>query len=153
VPAGRIADRFGAQRMTIAGLVGMMAGSVMLSMLPAVLGIPGYIAPIAVITIGYALFQTANNTTVMAEVAPNQRGVISGLLNLSRNLGLITGASVMGAVFALGSATIDMKTAQPEDVASGMRITFAIAAVLIVCAIVTALISTMQARQKKPSAR
>jgi hypothetical protein len=46
-----------------------------------------------------------------------------------------------------------MKTAHPEDVAGGMRITFTVATVLIVCAIVTALISTMQARQRKPSAR
>jgi MFS family permease len=38
VPAGRIADRFGAQRMTIAGLIGMAAGSFILSMVPATLG-------------------------------------------------------------------------------------------------------------------
>mgnify|MGYP006211203185 CR=1 FL=1 len=50
-------------------------------------------------TIGYALFQTANNTAVMSDIATEQRGVIAGMLNLSRNLGLITGASAMGAVF------------------------------------------------------
>ena len=33
----------------------------------------------------------AKATAVMADVHPGQRGVISGLLNLSRNLGLITG--------------------------------------------------------------
>src|SRR4029077_1215720 len=44
VPAGRVTDRFGAQRITIAGLIGIAAGSVLLSMLPATLGIPGYIA-------------------------------------------------------------------------------------------------------------
>ena len=138
VPAGRIADRFGAQRMTIVGLIGMAAGSFILSMLPATLGIPGYIAPIVVITAGYALFQTANNTAVMTDIRPDQRGVISGMLNLSRNLGLITGASVMGAVFALASATIDITTARPEAVATGMRITFAVAAVLIVVALAIA---------------
>jgi hypothetical protein len=61
------------------------------------------------------------------------------MLNLSRNLGLITGASVMGAVFALASATIDVTTARPEAVATGMRITFAVAALVIVCAIGIAL--------------
>ena len=40
----------------------------------------------------------------MADVRPDQRGVISAMLSLSRNLGLITGASVMGAVFALAIA-------------------------------------------------
>ena len=139
VPAGRIADRFGAQRMTIVGLVGLAAGSFILSMMPATLGIPGYIAPIAVMTAGYALFQTANNTAVMTDIGPDQRGVMSGMLNLSRNLGLITGASAMGAVFALASATAaDITTARPEAVATGMRITFAVGAVLIVAALAIA---------------
>jgi len=54
---------------------------------------------------------------------------------VSRNLGLITGASVMGAVFAFASATADITTAPPEAVATGMRITFAVAALLIVAAL------------------
>ncbi len=138
VPAGHIADRLGAGRMTLLGLIAMAAGSSMLSIIPATFGIPGYIAPIVVITVGYALFQTANNTAVMQDVRPDQRGVISGMLNLSRNLGLITGASVMGAVFALASATSDMTAARPEAVASGMRTTFAVAAILIVVALLFA---------------
>jgi hypothetical protein len=71
----------------------------------------------------------------MTNVRPDQRGVVSGMLNLSRNLGLITGASVMGTVFALGSATTDIMTARPEAVAAGMRMTFAVAAVIIVVAL------------------
>jgi EmrB/QacA subfamily drug resistance transporter len=138
VPAGRIADRFGAQRTTIVGLIGIAAGSFILSMMPAISGIPGYIAPIVVITVGYALFQTANNTAVMADIRPDQRGVISGMLNLSRNLGLVTGASAMGAVFALASATTDITITPPDSVATGMRITFAVAAMLIVVALAIA---------------
>ena len=86
----------------------MAAGCVRSAALPAAFGIAGYVAPIVVVTAGYALFQAANNTAVMADVRPDRRGVISGLLNLSRNLGLITGASVMGAVFAFASASTDI---------------------------------------------
>ena len=139
VPAGRIADRVGAQRMTVVGLAAMATGCLTLSVLPESFGIGGYLLPMVVITLGYALFQTANNTTVMADVQPDQRGVISGMLNLSRNLGLITGASVLGAVFALASASVDMATARPEAVACGLRITFAVALVLIVVALAIAL--------------
>ena len=138
VPAGRIVDRFGAQRMTIGGLACVAAGSFILSMLPMTLGIAGYIAPIVVITVGYALFQAANNTSVMTDIRPDQRGVISGMLNLSRILGLITGASVMGAVFAAASAAIDITAAHPAAVANGMRTTFAVAAILIVVALAIA---------------
>jgi len=138
VPAGRLADRFGARRMTIVGLIGTAAGCFLLSMMPARLGIPGYVTSIVVTTIGYALFQTANNTAVMTGVQADRRGVISGVLNLARNLGLITGASVMGAVFGLASGASEITTARPDAVAAGMQITFAVAALLIVVALVTA---------------
>jgi len=138
VPAGRVVDRFGAHRMTVIGLIGMAAGLFALATMPGSFGVAGYIAPIVVVTASYALFQAANNTNVMTDIRPGQRGVISGMLSLSRNLGLVTGASVMGAVFALASATIDIATAHPEAVATGMRATFAVAAILIVAALAIA---------------
>jgi MFS family permease len=146
VLAGRVVDRFGAHPITIAGLISMAFGSATLPMVPMSFGILGYIAPLIVITAGYALFQAANNTAVMTDSRPEQRGVISGLLNLSRNLGLITGASVMGAVFALGAAATDMMTARPEAVAAGMQLTFAVAAVLIVVALAIASLSRIFSR-------
>jgi MFS family permease len=134
MPAGRIVDRFGAPGMTLAGLLGMALGCFMLSLVPERFGIGGYIAPMVLVTLGYAVFQTANNTAVMLDVQPDQRGVVSGLLNLSRNLGLVTGASALGAVFALASASVDIATAQPQAIASGMRMTFLVALGLIVVA-------------------
>ena len=141
VPAGRIVDRFGAHRMTLVGLIGMAAGSICLSTLPTWIGVMGYVVPLAAITAGYALFQTANNTAVMTNIRPDQRGVISGMLMLSRNLGLITGASVMGAVFAVSSATTDITTVHLGAVATGMRITFAVAAALVIVALTIAVAS------------
>jgi MFS family permease len=138
VPAGRIVDRLGAPFMIIAGLAAMAAGSFALSVLPAMFGVAGYIAAIVVLTPGYQLFQAANNTSVMMDVNPDRRGVVSGMLNLSRNLGLITGTSVMGAVFALASATVDIIPAGSAAVATGMRVTFALGASLIVVALVIA---------------
>ena len=146
VPAGRLTDRMGAQRMTLIGLIGIAVGSFLLAMLPQAFGIPGYITSIVVVTVSYALFQTANNTAVMADIRSDQRGVLSGLLSLSRNLGLITGASAMGAVFALASATTDITTASPQAVATGMRITFAVAATLIIIALAVAMGSRVLAR-------
>jgi MFS family permease len=146
VPAGRSVDRFGAQRITVSGLVGMAIGCSALFLAPTSLGIAGYAIPIVVVTASYALFQTANNSAVMTDVPPDQRGVISGMLNLSRNLGLITGASVMGAVFALASRASQLTAAGPEAIASGMRVTFAVAATLVVIALVVALASPALSR-------
>lgn len=135
LPAGRAVDRFGAAPMTRAGLLGLGAGALLLAALPATLGLAGYLPGLALITASYALFQAANNSAVMIGLPPGQRGVISGLLNLSRNLGLITGASVLGAVFALGAGTSDLAHADPAAVARGMRITFAVAAGLMLVAL------------------
>lgn len=145
-PAGRFVDRFGARRVILAGLIAMVVGTCVLPMMPASFGIPGYIAPLVVITAGFALFQAANNTAVMADIRADQRGVVSGLLNLSRNLGLITGASLMGTVFAVGAASANLVTASAQAVAAGMRATFVVAAVLVVVAIAIALAGQMHSR-------
>jgi hypothetical protein len=134
--------------MSISGLVAMVVGSTILALLPTGFGVLGYALPLVVITAGYALFQAANNTAVMSDTRPDQRGVISGLLGLSRNLGLITGASVMGAVFAFGSAATDVATASPQAVTVGMRVTFAVAAGLI--AVALALAVSSQIFSKRP---
>jgi EmrB/QacA subfamily drug resistance transporter len=141
VPAGRLTDRFGARRMSIAGLTTVAAGCAGLAMLTATRGIAGYVAPLVVVTAGYALFQTANNTDVMTDVPADRRGVMSGLVNLARNLGLITGASVMGAVFAHAAGALDVATAPAAAVAAGTRITFAVAAALMAGALAVAVAS------------
>jgi MFS family permease len=139
IPAGRATDRFGTNRMTVIGLLGVGVGSFLLALMPSSFGIVAYVAPLALMTASYALFQTANNTSVMKDVTSDDRGVVSGLLNLSRNLGLVTGASVMGAVFALATGVDDVAAAPPDAVAAGMKATFAVAAVLMVVALVLVL--------------
>lgn len=135
MPAGRLADRFGAPRMAITGLVAMAAGAGALAILPATFGVAGYAVPIMIITASYALFQAANNTAVMAGVSADRRGVISGLLNLSRNLGLVTGASAMGAAYAAFAGSYAATMSRAAASAAGLRASFAIAACLIVLAL------------------
>lgn len=136
VPAGRLVDRFDAHRTALAGLAGIAVGSLVLAATPETLGVAGYVAPIVLITGSYALFQAANNTAALRDVRSSQRGVVSGTLSLSRNLGLIAGASVMGAVFARASGMRDVTAAPAEPIATGMRMTFALATALIMVALV-----------------
>ena len=104
------------------------------------------------LTPGYQLFQAANNTAVMAQVGPQERGAISGMLVLSRNIGLVTGASVMGAVFALAAGTANVAMAHPQAVTTGMQITFAVAAMLIVVAVAIAVGSRVLVKRASPAA-
>ena len=131
IVAGRFVDRFGASAVVITGLLTMASGTLALSFLPGVFGITGYIAAIALLTPGYQLSQAANNTTLMTAASQAQKGVVSGLLSLSRNFGLITGTAVLGGVFAMASTTSDITLAPPDSLALGMRITFITATVLL----------------------
>lgn len=147
MPAGRLVDRLGAKRMTIAGLAAMALGAFALPTLSASVGLPGYVGALATITAGYALFQAANNTAVMTASSADERGLVSGLLNLSRNLGLITGASFMGAVFALGTSTSDFTALAPQAAASGLTAAFTVAAGFVLAALLIAVRSTVATRR------
>ncbi|WP_313065393.1 MFS transporter [Achromobacter animicus] len=139
VPAGRCVDRLGARPMTLAALIAMTGASAMLPVASEAFGVTGYVVALCVLTAGYALFQAANNTAVMAGAGSNDRGAVSGMLNLSRNLGLITGASAMGAVFAVGAGATALVDAAPAQLSAGLHTTFVMAAVL--CALAMAAVA------------
>lgn len=136
VPAGRLVDRHGTHIMSLAGLLLIGAGTLALALLPMSSGIPGHVIPLVVLTAGYAIFQTANTTSLMAAAVDSERGLMSGLLNLSRNLGLITGGSVMSGLFAVLSGGLD----SPEAVAQGMRQAYVLALGLVLAGVIMTMV-------------
>jgi len=141
LPAGRAVDHWGAHRTIVIGLSFTLAGCAgMPLMLPLGLGVAGYVGPLCFITAGFAFTQAANNTVIMSTAAPAERGLVSGMLNLSRNLGQITGASAMGMVFALGAGASDITRVQPGAVVAGMQAMFVAATVLVLLALALALV-------------
>jgi MFS family permease len=129
VPAGRLVDRLGAVIVMVAGLISVIAGAVFIAFLPGRFGVIGYGCGLVLATAGYALFQAANTTSIMNGAPQDRRGVTSALLGLARNLGLVSGASAMGAMFALGSRGIAVLGLAPGP-DGGLRLTFALAAML-----------------------
>jgi MFS family permease len=120
------------------GLAMLATGAFLLAILPNLIGVAGYVLALVVLAPGYQLFQAANNTAALADVPKDRRGTVSGLLSLSRNVGLITGASVMGAVFALGVGSDDFIHATPEAIDGGMRLAFMVSGGLMTVAICVA---------------
>jgi MFS family permease len=137
VPAGRLVDRHGAKRMLEAGLLWAALACLALALLPARLGVAAYALPLVALTAGYALFQAANNTAMMTGVAPGRRGGVAGWMGLSRNLGLVAGASLMAGVFALAAGG-DVTLAPGDAVARGMHAAFAVAAMVLIAALAIA---------------
>ncbi|QTL03560.1 MFS transporter [Aquabacter sp. L1I39] len=135
VPAGRLVDRFGAVPVSRAGLGLLGAGAILLALLPPVAGLWGYVGALLVLTPGYQLFLAANTTGTLAQVPAARRGTVSGLLGLARNLGLIAGAALLGALFAWGAGLGGVDPPSPSAVAGGLRVTFLAAAGLILAAL------------------
>ena len=100
VPAGRIPDRFGVRQTLMLGLLQSGMGLCCFAIFPHFMGVAGYVIALVLITPGFQLFMAANNTAVMARAAEEHKGLLSGLLGLSRNLGFMAGASLLPLVFA-----------------------------------------------------
>ena len=135
VPSGWLVDSWGSHRVLAAGLILLAAGAFLLAFVPNMMGVVGYLLSIIVLTPGYQLFQAANNTAALADVPKERRGTVSGALNLSRNIGLIAGAWLMGTVFAFGVGTGEFTNATASAIAAGMRLTFLLAGGMMLVAI------------------
>ncbi len=153
VPAGRLVDRIGAGRAVRLGLVAMVVGAAALATLPPSLGLGGYIAGLILLTPGYQLFHVANNSLVLTAAPSAHRGAVSGLLSLSRNLGLMTGASAMGALFAAAVGSPDLAIATPDEMATGLRVTFLTGSVMLLLALFSPVNRVTAAAPKAASAR
>lgn len=139
MPAGRAVDRFGSRQVMRLGLLAMAAGCLAFATIPVHVGVAGYVLPLVLTTGGFATFQAANNTAVVMAMPAQQRGLVSALLTLSRNLGLVTGASAMGAVFLAGSGARTLAQADAAAIAAGTHVAFAAAALLVAIAFAVAL--------------
>lgn len=153
VLAGRAVDRYGARGMTTVGLSAMIAGSLALALLPAAWGLPGYITGTVLLAPGYQLFLAANNTGVLGATPAERRGVTSGLLGLSRNLGLVTGASVLAALFAssAGAGATAIADASTEALTTALRTTFLTTTAMLVVAVLLSLVPSRKTPQTSVS--
>ncbi|WP_245578858.1 MFS transporter [Cucumibacter marinus] len=149
IPAGKLTDRFGANIMTVVGLAQMLLGALGLVVLPAHFGLPGYVVAATLMPPGYQAFLAANNARVMNHAAPSERGLISGLLNLSRNLGLLTGTALMTFVFVAARGP----AATQDTVRAAFQTTFGLAALMVAAATglaVFALVSKSSSDRYRP---
>jgi MFS family permease len=99
--SGVIVDRFSAEKVANVGLYILLAGAMGFTFLPSVFATKGFMVAAISLSSGYQLFLAANNTSVISRASSENRGLAAGLIGFSRNLGLLAGAGVMGAIFSL----------------------------------------------------
>lgn len=138
MPAGRSVDRWGSTPVRLIGLVMLTLGVVQLALLPPLLGIAGYVLGIGILTPGYQLFQAANNAHLLERATPERRGMVAGLLSLSRNLGLLVGACLVSALFTLNTGADSVNQLTTQSLTAGLRNVFTDTAILLAATLVLA---------------
>ncbi|HEX9106463.1 MAG TPA: MFS transporter, partial [Longimicrobiales bacterium] len=105
-PAGWLSDRFGPRLLCPIGTAVLAAGLATLALAGPGDGLPSIAARLALCGVGMGLFQPPNNSSVMGTLPRERLGSGGGMLATARNVGMVTGIAVSGALFrARGGAT------------------------------------------------
>ncbi|MFF2089717.1 MFS transporter [Paenibacillus sp. NPDC058174] len=92
--AGRWSDRLGSRRLLLIGLLSMGSGMAVLALTLANFPMISAIAGLALCGLGMALIASPNMNFIMSHTAKEHIGSVGGLIALTRNLGLVIGASL-----------------------------------------------------------
>ncbi len=147
--SGVVSDRVDTRYISSLGMVITTLGLWLLSGLHINSSTSTIVFTLIIVGIGSGMFQTPNNSAVMGSVPANRRGIASGMLAVMRNLGMILGVAVSGAIFtgqrnylskflaAQGLSGVELKI---QAFSGAMRLTFLAAAGIAAAGVLTSLI-------------
>ena len=141
--SGIVADRWGAQPLTVGGMALTAAGLVAIALHPSSDGL--LLVELVAIGIGLGTFTPPNNAAIMGAVRRNQAGMASGILNMTRGLGTALGVALTGLVFGRAAGTSASHAHSPSRASHGL---VAAAVFLAVVALTAALLSLMRGSGK-----
>ncbi len=101
--SGRLCERVPAALLGFLGLIMLAIGLAAVGTLPHAAGAPAVAWRMALCGLGFGLFQTPNNRTLIGSAPRTRSGGASGMLATSRLLGQTIGASLVALIFALAS--------------------------------------------------
>ena len=109
----------------------MSLGAFCFAYLPVLCGVYGHIAALLIMTPGRQFFLNANHSYVMNSVCEQDKGLASGMLNLTKNLGLMTGAALITGLFSALLHNTTMAEASPEQLGFALSTCFTLSAAVL----------------------
>jgi EmrB/QacA subfamily drug resistance transporter len=97
--AGTLSDRLGSQIPTTAGMLILAVGLYLLSSLQPDSPFIHAILGLAISGLGVGLFVAPNNSALMGAAPRSRQGIAAGVLALARNVGMVLGIGLTGAIF------------------------------------------------------
>ncbi|MHB1527261.1 MAG: MFS transporter [Candidatus Dormibacteria bacterium] len=126
--AGNIADRIGAQPLTVGGMVLCGVSLIAIALHPVPGGV--LLIELAVTGAGLGMFTPPNNAAIMGAAPRQHSGMASGILNMTRGMGTSLGVALTGLVFGLAAGTSAAHAQSPALATRGL-----VAALLFLAAV------------------
>ncbi|HYD42419.1 MAG TPA: MFS transporter [Anaeromyxobacter sp.] len=97
--AGSLSDRIGTRGPVVVGLLVLAGGLLLLSTVGPATPWGFVVLAMAVCGVGFGCFVAPNNSRLLGAAPPNRRGIASGVLAGARNVGMVLGVGLAGAVY------------------------------------------------------
>jgi MFS family permease len=127
--SGSLSDKIGSSVLGAVGMAVMSAGLILVSKLGAAPEYSVVVMSLIVVGLGSAVFQSPNNSAIMGSVPAGFLGVAAGMLATMRNLGMVVGTTLSGAIYmskhhlyseSLPSITADVRAFRDAFIAGAM---------------------------------
>jgi EmrB/QacA subfamily drug resistance transporter len=131
--SGALSDRIGSRLLSTLGMVILAIGLYLLARLGANSPYWQVAASLAVAGLGTGIFISPNTSALMGAAPPGRQGIASGILATARNVGMVLGVGLAGAVFTsvlAGGATGMTTRAADPAIFAATRASFLVAATL-----------------------
>jgi len=152
--SGWLSDRFGSVVFSSTGLALNALGMGWLSSLGEAASSVDVTLRLVLMGVGNGLFQSPNNSSIMGSVPRARLGVASGFIALMRNLGMVTGLAVAGAMFDGRQAAYQAQGLIGSAVFLGaFRDTYWLAVAVLVVGTVASLVRGPQTPEARPEAQ
>jgi EmrB/QacA subfamily drug resistance transporter len=97
--SGTLSDRVGSRAPATIGMVLLAGGLLLLTRRSGAASIGAIAFALAVVGLGVGIFVSPNNSALMGSAPRNRQGIASGVLAEARNVGMVLGVGLAGAVF------------------------------------------------------
>jgi len=116
--SGTLSDRIGSRAPAVTGMVTLALGLAFLASVVSRGSLAMIAAGLAVIGLGVGTFVSPNNNALMGAAPRNRQGIAAGVLATARNVGMVLGVGLAGAVF---TTVVARSSSASEALVAGVR--------------------------------
>jgi EmrB/QacA subfamily drug resistance transporter len=124
--SGTLSDRIGSRLLSTAGMAILGIGLLLLARLGSESSFGQVAGALVVVGIGIGIFISPNTSALMGAAPRNRQGIAAGVLATARNVGMVLGVGLAGAIFT--TVVARGPAGDPASLFTAVRLSFLVAA-------------------------